>query len=802
LARFLPALRGKAHPMQSATDALGPMTPQTKALVGQYLSSLVQSQYGYGRRPKRWDVERAVQEGYERIVWVFKAVDVIASNASALPFRLLDDAQNEIADHGLLDLLNGPRANPLETGREFRERLSAQILLSYRGAFVEMTLSRRNTPTRVDLLPPSRTEIIPGDGDDPIKCYRVTLVDGTKRYLEPEQVLWFRKPHPTDPYRGMTPLEAAGLAVELDFFADLYNANFMRNDGRPGGILAVKNSATGQSMSDKEMDRVEARFGKGPIEAGKMSVISGDVSFVDPAAKPRDTHYADLSDRAKVKVLTAFGLDESIVGDTSGRTFANSEQAWENFWLLDPMPAHLRLLSNGWGRVPGLDGLTPDHDTTEVEPLRRARAAKLEDARAEVAAGLRTIKSYATLAGYGDEVADTPHTHALWIANALIPIATREEDIHVLDDQNPKPGQTAAATGQAAGPAAAPGPQALPAAGQPAALGAAPAPAAFPAPRHAGTIVQDATAMKTGRPELEYKASPRVTRPRPRLAATPVAPAHSSEADDETSRAAEGALAAALAAVAERFVERTVARLQSPKSRKGTKHWQPEYEHDTRIGTKALDTTKIVDEDAWASEAATVASPYVQAAATASSMGVASDVDPGLEHPVVDAAVTIVAVDAALSLVRDSARRQARRLADILNLADQAGQAMADLVTLARGFGDRLHSWARGLATQVTVAAIEGSRQDTVRALIDRGVIDASQVRRTWITMMDERVRPTHERAQGQTVPLGKPFVVGSALLRFPGDPLAPASETANCRCKTLITFGVRRATVTIGTAA
>jgi hypothetical protein len=127
---------------------------------------------------------------------------------------------------------------------------------------------------------------------------------------------------------------------------------------------------------------------------------------------------------------------------------------------------------------------------------------------------------------------------------------------------------------------------------------------------------------------------------------------------------------------------------------------------------------------------------------------------------------------------------------------------MADLVTLARGFGDRLHSWARGLATQVTVAAIEGSRQDTVRALIDRGVIDASQVRRTWITMMDERVRPTHERAQGQTVPLGKPFVVGSALLRFPGDPLAPASETANCRCKTLITFGVRRATVTIGTAA
>jgi hypothetical protein len=69
--------------------------------------------------------------------------------------------------------------------------------------------------------------------------------------------------------------------------------------------------------------------------------------------------------------------------------------------------------------------------------------------------------------------------------------------------------------------------------------------------------------------------------------------------------------------LADRFIERTVARLQSPKLRKGTKHWHAQYEHDTRIGTKALDTAKAVDEDTWASEAQTVAQPYVQAAADA-----------------------------------------------------------------------------------------------------------------------------------------------------------------------------------------
>jgi phage portal protein BeeE len=139
-----------------------------------------------------------------------------------------------------------------------------------------------------------------------------------------------------------------------------------------------------------------------------------------------------LSDSAKTKILTAFGLDESIVGDTSGRTYANAEQAWENFWLLDPMPAHMRMVSNGWARLPGLDDLRPGFDTDEVEPLRRAKAAKLEQARAEVAAGVRTIKSYADLAGYGDEIEDTPQTRALWMAAGLTPIASREADKEAL----------------------------------------------------------------------------------------------------------------------------------------------------------------------------------------------------------------------------------------------------------------------------------------------------------------------------------------------------------------------------------
>jgi hypothetical protein len=61
--------------------------------------------------------------------------------------------------------------------------------------------------------------------------------------------------------------------------------------------------------------------------------------------------------------------------------------------------------------------------------------------------------------------------------------------------------------------------------------------------------------------------------------------------------------------------------------------------------------------------------------------------------------------------------------------------------------------------------------------------------RKEWHDRRDNRVRYTHaflgsKSYESHTVDADKPFTSPSgALLRFPGDPLAPIDETANCRC-------------------
>lgn len=81
------------------------------------------------------------------------------------------------------------------------------------------------------------------------------------------------------------------------------------------------------------------------------------------------------------------------------------------------------------------------------------------------------------------------------------------------------------------------------------------------------------------------------------------------------------------------------------------------------------------------------------------------------------------------------------------------------------------------ILAEITARATANGAQTHVAEL-------AGWTTKTWISMRDGRVRDTHANMDGQTQPLGSPFVSPSgATLMFPCDPTAPIEETAGCRC-------------------
>lgn len=97
----------------------------------------------------------------------------------------------------------------------------------------------------------------------------------------------------------------------------------------------------------------------------------------------------------------------------------------------------------------------------------------------------------------------------------------------------------------------------------------------------------------------------------------------------------------------------------------------------------------------------------------------------------------------------------------------------------------------------ITIARTEGLRAANMGVMasayqaIDDGVVEPQNVVKRWIAKIDDKTRDTHAELNGQQIRgVDSPFQSSSgALLAFPGDPSAPASETINCRCSLAFTM-------------
>jgi hypothetical protein len=85
---------------------------------------------------------------------------------------------------------------------------------------------------------------------------------------------------------------------------------------------------------------------------------------------------------------------------------------------------------------------------------------------------------------------------------------------------------------------------------------------------------------------------------------------------------------------------------------------------------------------------------------------------------------------------------------------------------------------ARALAASIATAAVSTG---LLAAAMDED--DSGELGKVWLSMDDERVRPTHKDADQQVVPLGEKFTVGGVEMDRPGDMTAPIGEWINCRC-------------------
>lgn len=702
-----------------------------------------------------WDYDRAVGDALERVTWVYRCVDVIAQKQSTLPIQIRNQYGSEdgqvLQDKQLERLLNF-RANSYETAQQFRYRLSAVSLLSRRGAFIEVIRDRNGRPTELHLLPPGSTKPIP-DPRKFVSGYELIRGDGTTEVIPPENVIWVRiKPHPNDVYAQLTPLTTAGISIETELIARMFNRNFIANDGRPSMLINVEGEADPESLNE-----IRARFDN-PIP-GQTSVINADgITVADLANSPRDLQWTELLSVSKEEILMAFGVPESVMGNASGRTFDNADAEREMFYV-DTMQPHCNSIASGLDRLTENfdDDVVPAYDYSGIAVLQRVASRKRDEWRKEFKDGLRTVDEYRTdskMKPFG--VAGT----RILITSSNIGIASNDEDQEELTKYQmlgtPAPMDDMGDMGGDMG------------AGDP----------------MAGDILDEPQAPVNLVSERAFAlAQKTVIRPRnrtPRTSGRRIESKSLDGADDDADRVKDPEYLKGLDSFLDKVTEQFI------KSLSG-------------IENKDLRSDFNVDRDTWRNEIQNSIMKSIQREAMKEARMASREMqDDGIinqmddERGFVSKGSAIERVFGSMSkayvAIRPVNEKVARSLWDASNAQfdrveakiikmKAEGKTKREIrVEIRRMIGAR-SVWRANLKVDLTTTSVEGARH-AVYSQAGR------KVRKVWHCQPDERTRPTHVKANGQQRTAKHPFTVGKAKLQFPGDPTTEhLEEIMGCRC-------------------
>ena len=109
----------------------------------------------------------------------------------------------------------------------------------------------------------------------------------------------------------------------------------------------------------------------------------------------------------------------------------------------------------------------------------------------------------------------------------------------------------------------------------------------------------------------------------------------------------------------------------------------------------------------------------------------------------------------------------------------QKGESIPKIAERLKNVTNMSHASAvRNARTMVTAAENRG-RLDSYQQAEDDGII----LKKTWLSIHDNRTRDWHRDLDGVTIPLNQPFENAYGEIMFPGDPDAHPANVYNCRC-------------------
>lgn len=274
------------------------------------------SSFGMGE-PAPMD-QRAQMDAYRS--WVYSSAKKISDNVAGILdsnlrlFRRIGPGKSdEVEAHAVLDLLD--RVNENMTRYDLLELLSLHLELAGEHFWWKV---RSNSGQIVEIWPwlnPVHMGVLPGK-DRLVEGYIYQTPSGERIPFERQDILHFKYTNPVNPYRGMSPVKAAELAVASDQQASKWNWRFFRQGAKPYLAMSVPGTLT-QDQYDRVIKQWESRH-MGEDNAHKLAIVESGTpqertEIKEIGVKQKDMDFIEQRRMSKEEIYEIFGIPAGLV---------------------------------------------------------------------------------------------------------------------------------------------------------------------------------------------------------------------------------------------------------------------------------------------------------------------------------------------------------------------------------------------------------------------------------------------------------------------------------------------------------
>lgn len=284
-----------------------------------------------------------ITDPYQKHSYVYACINAIAQNIASVPFKLFrgpTDKKKPVEEGEIYNLFRD--VNPHMSRYQLWE--ATMIYLGLEGECMWLLERPKGKEDDFTAMP---TEIwaVSGKNFEPIVMNNVFVgwkhqVGAKTETLTMAQVIQFKYFNPYNYYRGLSPLQAAKMAIDQDWNAMRYNLAFFENSADPGGVLIYKGGPGREPLTKQQRTAIreawESRH-KGAGKARRVAILE-DLDYKETGLSHHDMQFLEQRKWNREELMAVFKVPKSELSLYEDVNFATAQSQDRNFWIKTLIP--------------------------------------------------------------------------------------------------------------------------------------------------------------------------------------------------------------------------------------------------------------------------------------------------------------------------------------------------------------------------------------------------------------------------------------------------------------------------------